>query len=59
MIGGIRNHLSGRSEHLNTADSSHGSLYAVRVPGGIRMNLEEPFKEHVVNVREHNMEWSL
>jgi hypothetical protein len=35
------NHLGGRSEDLNTADSSSDSLYAVRVPGGIGVNLVE------------------
>jgi hypothetical protein len=40
MMGGVDNQLSGRLEDLNTTDSSSDSLYAVQVPGGIRVNLE-------------------
>jgi hypothetical protein len=41
MMGGVDSHLSGRSEDLNTANSSSDSLHVVRVPGGIGMNLAE------------------
>jgi hypothetical protein len=40
-MGGVDSHQSGRSEDLNTVDSSNDSLHAVRVPGGIKMNLAE------------------